>query len=86
MLCRSLLDSIVLFQPRQCGVRDPSWSEVRYFVTFLDIQLQSCEQSIFCDEKLVGDVMSGLKSFVVNFMIAMAKVSSKCEVLRLQVR
>ena len=29
---------------------------------------------MFCDETLVGDVMSGLKSFVVTFMIRMSKV------------
>lgn len=59
----------------QCGVRDPSWSELRHFVKFLDLQLQSCEQSVFCNEALVGDVMAGLKTFVVKFMIRMSKVS-----------
>ena len=63
-----------IFSNRHCGVRDPSWSEIYHFVTFLDIQLQSCEQSVFCNEEFVGDVMSGLKSFVVNFMMAMSKV------------
>ena len=29
--------------------------------------------SVFCDEMLVGDVMSGLKSFVVKFMIRMSR-------------
>ena len=28
---------------------------------------------MFCDEMLVGDVMSGLKSFVVKFMIRMSR-------------
>ena len=28
---------------------------------------------MFCDEVLVGDVMSGLKSFVVKFMIRMSR-------------
>ena len=34
----------------------------------------TCEQSIFCNEDIVGDVMSGLKTFVVKFMIRMSKV------------
>ena len=55
-------------------MRDPSWSEIRHFVKFLDLQLQSCEKSIFTDSTLVGDVMSGLKGFVVKFMIRMSRV------------
>jgi hypothetical protein len=58
---------------KHCGVRDPSWSEIRHFVEFLDNQLNSCESSIFCNEEIVGDVMSGLKTFVVKFMIRMSK-------------
>ena len=65
---------VFLFSYRHCGVTDPSWSEICHFVTFLDIQLQACETSVFCNEAFVGDVMSGLKSFVVNFMMAMSKV------------
>lgn len=42
---------------------------------FLDLQLESCENSVFCDERLAGDVMSGLKGFVVKFMITMSRVS-----------
>ena len=56
-----------------CGIRDPSWCEIRHFIKFLDIQLQACEASVFCDEMLVGDIMSGLKSFVVKFMIRMSR-------------
>ena len=56
-----------------CGIRDPTWSEIRHFIEFLDIQLKSCEESVFCDQMFVGDVMSGLKSFVVKFMIRMSR-------------
>ena len=56
-----------------CGIKDPSWSEIRHFIKFLNIQLQSCEASVFCDEMFVGDIMSGLKSFVVKFMIRMSR-------------
>ena len=41
---------------------------------FLNIQLCSCEESIFCDESVVGKVLSGLKTFVVKFMVRMSKV------------
>ena len=46
---------------------------MRHFIEFLDIQLKSCEESVFCDEMFIGDVMSGLKSFVVKFMIRMSR-------------
>ena len=58
-------------------MRDPSWSELRHFIKFLDLQLQSCEQSAFCNEAFVADVMSGLKTFVVKFMVLMSKVSER---------
>lgn len=57
-----------------CGVKDPSWAEIRHFVWFLDKQLESCEKSVFFDEALVGDIIGGLKSFVVRFMIEMSRV------------
>ena len=55
-------------------MKDPSWSELKHFVEFLNTQLRSCENSIFCNKNIVGDVMSGLKTFVVKFMIRMSKV------------
>lgn len=51
---------------------DPSWSEVRNFITFLDAQLRDCEDSIFC--KFGGDDLKGFKQFIVRFSIEMAKV------------
>ena len=58
----------------QCGVNDPSWSELRHFVQFLDLQLFSSEISVFCNAALVRDVMAGIKTFVVKFMVRMSKV------------
>ncbi|CAI8017205.1 E3 ubiquitin-protein ligase rnf213-alpha [Geodia barretti] len=58
---------------RFCGIKDPSWAEIRHFVTFLDLQLQSCERSYFTNPEFVGDVMDGFKSFVVRFMIQMSR-------------
>ena len=66
---------------RYCGVRNPSWSEIRYFVKFLNIQLKSCEESVFTDSEYVGDVMAGLKGFVVKFMINMSRVSASMIVM-----
>ena len=58
-----------------CGIKDPSWAEICHFVTFLDLQLKSCEKSIFTNPEYVGDVLKGFKGFVVKFMIKMSRVS-----------
>ena len=55
---------------------DPSWAELRHFVNFLNSQLQSCEESTFCNMEHVGDTLEGFRSFVVNFMILMSQVGS----------
>ena len=54
-------------------MKNPSWREIKHFVEFLSIQLQSCEESVYCNEELVGDVLAGLKYFIVKFMIRMSK-------------
>ncbi|XP_073689267.1 E3 ubiquitin-protein ligase rnf213-alpha [Garra rufa] len=56
-----------------CGIIDPSWAELRNFTWFLNLQLQDCERSVFCDVTFIGDTLLGFKNFVVNFMILMAK-------------
>ncbi|XP_075712304.1 E3 ubiquitin-protein ligase RNF213 isoform X2 [Rhinoderma darwinii] len=56
-----------------CGIIDPSWSELRNFAWFLNLQLKDCESSDFCNFEFVGDTLQGFKCFVVNFMIIMAK-------------
>ncbi|KAH0629366.1 hypothetical protein JD844_011399 [Phrynosoma platyrhinos] len=56
-----------------CGVVDPSWSELRNFAWFLNLQLRNCETSVFCNADFVQDTLQGFKNFVVNFMILMAK-------------
>ena len=61
---------------RYCGVINPSWSEICHFVKFLDLQLQSCEESTFTDPQFIRDVMAGLKGFVVKFMFNMSRVST----------
>ncbi|CAB1350132.1 unnamed protein product, partial [Coregonus sp. 'balchen'] len=56
-----------------CGIMDPSWAELRNFAWFLNLQLQDCETSVFCDASFTGDTLQGFKNFVVDFMILMAK-------------
>ncbi|XP_064641333.1 E3 ubiquitin-protein ligase rnf213-alpha-like isoform X2 [Lineus longissimus] len=57
---------------RYCGVENPSWAELRHFISFLNIQLHDCEHSIFCSNILKDD-LPGFTAFVVNFMIQMSK-------------
>ncbi|XP_042587954.1 E3 ubiquitin-protein ligase rnf213-alpha-like isoform X2 [Cyprinus carpio] len=56
-----------------CGIVDPSWAELRNFAWFLNLQLRDCENSVFCDVSITGDILFGFKKFVVDFMILMAK-------------
>ncbi|XP_075066136.1 E3 ubiquitin-protein ligase RNF213 [Mixophyes fleayi] len=56
-----------------CGIFDPSWSELRNFAWFLNLQLKDYENSVFCNFEHVGDTLPGFKQFVVSFMILMAK-------------
>ena len=70
-----MLIVVSLCPSRHCGLRDPSWSELDHFIRFLAVQLHSCEQSVYCNESIVGDTLSGMKSFVVKFMVRMSKVS-----------
>ena len=57
---------------RFCGQKDPSWSEIKHFVEFLNKQMTACEKTDFF--KLEDPL--GFKSFVVKFMITMSKVST----------
>ncbi|XP_068089245.1 E3 ubiquitin-protein ligase RNF213-like [Hyperolius riggenbachi] len=58
---------------KYCGIGDPSWSELRNFAWFLNLQLKDCESTPFCSNDLVEDTLRGFKHFVVKFMILMAK-------------
>ncbi|XP_019643756.1 PREDICTED: E3 ubiquitin-protein ligase rnf213-alpha-like [Branchiostoma belcheri] len=57
---------------RHCGIKDPSWAELRHFLSFLNYQLRDYEQSVFCQKDL-RDSLPGLRKFVVDFMIIMSK-------------
>ena len=56
-----------------CGVKRPSWSEIRNFVTFLDKQLSDCDNSDYCKSSTVAEEWKGFKQFVVKFMILMSR-------------
>lgn len=56
-----------------CGLKDPSWAELKHFTWFLNLQLRDCENSIFCDADFLADHLPGFKNFIVNFMIRMSK-------------
>ena len=59
---------------RHCGIRDPSWSELHHFVSFLNKQLQDFEVSDFCGMAAVED-LPGFAQFVLRFLIQMSRVS-----------
>ncbi|NXJ94979.1 RN213 ligase, partial [Corythaixoides concolor] len=42
-----------------CGITDPSWSELRNFTWFLNVQLRDCEASVFCNPDFVQDTLQG---------------------------
>ncbi|XP_066518776.1 E3 ubiquitin-protein ligase rnf213-beta [Hoplias malabaricus] len=52
-----------------CGLKNPSWAELKHFTWFLNLQLKDCENSGFCD----ADFFPGFKTFIVKFMVHMAR-------------
>lgn len=63
--------------PSLCKLPSPTWRELCHFVQFLNVQLEACERSVYCEQELVEDQrmgVSGFKTFVVKFMIRMAVV------------
>ncbi|XP_052062754.1 E3 ubiquitin-protein ligase rnf213-alpha-like isoform X2 [Mytilus californianus] len=57
---------------RHCGIRDPSWSELYHFVSFLNKQLQDFEVSAFCCLAASED-LPGFSKFVLRFLIQMSR-------------
>jgi len=58
---------------RHCGLRDPTWSELRHYVYFLSNQLEKVEKSPYCSLDC-ADILPGFRTFVIKFMIVMAQV------------
>ena len=70
--------TIIIILPifcRQLGSkRNPSWSEITHFVTFLSTQLDDCERSVFCMADITADVLPKFKEFVITPMLQMSEV------------
>ena len=63
----------------------PSWAEVEYFVYFLNRQLKSCEESVYCKNDIIRDTLAGFKTFVLKFMMQMSRVSSDFKLVLLDI-
>nr|XP_039250627.1 E3 ubiquitin-protein ligase rnf213-alpha-like [Styela clava] len=58
---------------RHCCMKNPSWAQLHHFCSFLNVQLENCEKSIFCTNPIFKPELDGLKVFAVKFMIKMAQ-------------
>jgi hypothetical protein len=58
---------------QNCGVRNPSWSEINYFVSFLGSQLRDFENNDFCNPEAYGEDLPGFKAFVMKLLIRMSR-------------
>ena len=58
---------------KNCGMNDPSWSELSYFIRFLNQQLSVCEQNIYCRPSQMDKSWKGFKTFLINRMIPMSR-------------
>ena len=68
----NLIDNLRRFV-NHCGIEQPSWTEIRNFVTFLDKQLSDCDNSDYCKSSTMAEEWKGFKKFVVKFMILMSR-------------
>ena len=66
LLCMQTLRS-------NCGIHNPSWAEIKYFVNFLSSQLRECENNDFCNPDAYGEDLPGFKAFVLKLMIHMSR-------------
>ncbi|XP_067940322.1 E3 ubiquitin-protein ligase rnf213-alpha-like [Watersipora subatra] len=57
---------------RNCGLLDPTWSELCHYVNFLSSQLTKVLESAFCGAAFKEE-LPGFKTFVINFMLKMAE-------------
>ncbi|XP_062591457.1 E3 ubiquitin-protein ligase rnf213-beta-like [Saccostrea cucullata] len=67
---------------KHCCVEDPSWYELRNFVSFLNVQLLDFENSVFCSDSMRTS-FEGFSKFVLKFLIQMARdFSTQSSVLK----
>ncbi|XP_052061725.1 E3 ubiquitin-protein ligase RNF213-like [Mytilus californianus] len=55
-----------------CGIKDPSWSEIYHFVSFLNRQLEDFEASAFCGKAAQED-LPGFSDFVLTCLLQMSR-------------
>ena len=56
-----------------CPVEAPTWAELSHFASFLNVQLETTERSVFCNSAVVGEELRGFKNVVVDFNLTMAQ-------------
>ena len=58
---------------KNCGLENPSWSELSYFIHFIGHQFYSCEQNIYYQTALLEDDWKGFRTFLINMIIPMSR-------------
>lgn len=56
---------------KHCGLPNPTWTELRMFLSFLNVQLSDCEQNVF----ILGarEDLPGLQQFLIKFLLEMSR-------------
>ncbi|XP_053396356.1 E3 ubiquitin-protein ligase rnf213-alpha-like [Mercenaria mercenaria] len=57
---------------RNCGIRDPSWSEIHHFVWFLNTQLEAFEENSFVSPA-AAEHLPGFEIFLLRFLVLMSR-------------
>ena len=58
-----------------CPIEAPTWAELSHFASFLNVQLETTERSVFCNYAVVGEDsgLQGFKGVLVDFLITMSR-------------
>ena len=58
-----------------CPVEAPTWAELSHFASFLNVQLETTERSVFCNSAVVGEDsgLRGFKGVMVDFNLNMSQ-------------
>ena len=51
----------------------PDGLVISHFASFLNVQMETTERSVFCNSAVVGDELRGFKNVVVDFNLTMAQ-------------
>lgn len=74
------ISKVHIFFFSHCGIKDPSWSELYHFVSFLNRQLEDFEASAFCSIAAQQD-LPGFADFVLTCLLQMSRVCQHNEIL-----